>query len=511
MIVKNEADTIGNCLDSVKDIVDEIIIVDTGSTDQTKEIVNNYTDLVFDFQWGDDFAAARNYSFSQATKEYIFWLDADDVLLATDQEKLIHLKETLNSSVDSVTMIYHYAFDQYGNPTKSFRRNRLVKRNSQFQWIGPVHEYLAVNGNIINSDITVTHKRNPQSGRNLAIFEKRLEKGETFTPRDLYYYANELYNHHFFQKAIDYYQQFLDTKQGWVEDEISTCNKLADIYYQLGDLNKEREYILKSFQYDTPRAEFCCRLGYQFLHNNEVKKATFWYKLATQLEKPEDNWGFFHEPCWTWLPHLQLCVCYYRLGEYERSYEHNEIARTFRPCDENILHNKTLLEKQLNNTKQKDIKASSLAPNESTKQKPTVHTVKRPLCIIQVAPDIYPIPPKKYGGIERVVYDLTEELIKKGHELYLYAPHGSQTSAKLIPYPHHGPNPNKIVEFVLKTLPAHIDLIHDHTHAAIIAQKNLSIPTIYTNHGGSKNEVKHPVYVSRRTLKVIGGNQGYYV
>ncbi|MER2072437.1 MAG: glycosyltransferase family 2 protein, partial [Psychrobacillus sp.] len=79
MIVKNEEEVIGRCLASVKDIVDEINIVDTGSTDQTKEIVKQYTNRIFDFKWIDDFAAARNYSFEQATKEYILWLDADDV------------------------------------------------------------------------------------------------------------------------------------------------------------------------------------------------------------------------------------------------------------------------------------------------------------------------------------------------------------------------------------------------------------------------------------------------
>ena len=79
MIVKNEEDVIGRCLDSVSDLVDEINIVDTGSTDRTKEIVAKYTDRIFDFEWIDDFSAARNFSFQQATRQYILWLDADDI------------------------------------------------------------------------------------------------------------------------------------------------------------------------------------------------------------------------------------------------------------------------------------------------------------------------------------------------------------------------------------------------------------------------------------------------
>ena len=108
-------------------------------------------------------------------------------------------------------MLYHLSSDEFGNVTFSLRRNRLVKRNRGFRWIGPVHEYLEVYGNIINSDIAITHlssKHDPDTGRNLRIYEKRETAGESFTPRDLFYYANELKDHGQFEKAIDYYEQF---------------------------------------------------------------------------------------------------------------------------------------------------------------------------------------------------------------------------------------------------------------------------------------------------------------
>ena len=68
MIVKNEEKVLARCLDSIADLMDEIIIVDTGSSDNTKEIAKKYTDKIYDFAWIDDFSAARNYSFSKATK-----------------------------------------------------------------------------------------------------------------------------------------------------------------------------------------------------------------------------------------------------------------------------------------------------------------------------------------------------------------------------------------------------------------------------------------------------------
>ena len=91
-------------------------IVDTGSTDATKQIAARYTSRVYDFVWVDDFAAARNFSFSKATKEYILWLDADDVFLESDRKAFEDLKHTLDPSTDLVMMKYHVGFDAQGNP-----------------------------------------------------------------------------------------------------------------------------------------------------------------------------------------------------------------------------------------------------------------------------------------------------------------------------------------------------------------------------------------------------------
>ena len=68
MIVKNEEKILSRCLDSVADLVDEIIIADTGSADATKEIARKYTKHIYDFKWTDDFSEARNFVFSKATK-----------------------------------------------------------------------------------------------------------------------------------------------------------------------------------------------------------------------------------------------------------------------------------------------------------------------------------------------------------------------------------------------------------------------------------------------------------
>ena len=110
MIVKNEERVLKRCLDSVRDLVDEIIIVDTGSTDATKRIAAGYTDKIYDLTWNDDFSAARNFAFSKATKEYIYSADADEVLSEENRRRFRLLKETLLPEIEIVQMKYGISY-----------------------------------------------------------------------------------------------------------------------------------------------------------------------------------------------------------------------------------------------------------------------------------------------------------------------------------------------------------------------------------------------------------------
>lgn len=211
------------------------------------------------------------------------------MLLPEDRQKLLQLKQSLDPSVDAVSMEYHCDFDDHSNVTLNVRRTRIVKRIKNFQWHGVVHEDLSVYGNMLDSDIAVTHKQvHMVTDRNLKIYENRLREGKAFTPQDIFHYAYELHHQYMYEKATVFYLKFLE------------------------------------FEYDTPRPEFCCRLGYHFLQKNALKEAVFWYQLAINSPLPENNWVIVNEPSRTWLPHMQLGLCYYRLGRYDLSYQHNK-------------------------------------------------------------------------------------------------------------------------------------------------------------------------------------------
>ena len=346
MIVKNEEDVIARCLNSVKDIVDEIIIVDTGSTDNTKEIAKGFTNKIFDFNWINDFSAARNHSFSKATMDYILWLDADDVILEEDRTKFKQLKKNLDPTVDIVMMKYNVGFDAQGNANFSFFRERLSKSAGNYLWYEPVHEYLQISGNIIKADICITHKKKntPIHGRNLAIYEEIISQGTELTTRGLYYYARELKDNGRYDDAIKYFNKFLNSEKGWLEDNITACSELAKCYSINNDSKNSLRAMIRSMEYDTPRAELCCQIGYYYKNKKNYNQALFWFDLATKLKKPENSWGFINHDSWGYIPCIELSVCYDKIGNIEEAIKYNNKAAEYKPDDPSVLYNKKYFE-----------------------------------------------------------------------------------------------------------------------------------------------------------------------
>lgn len=130
--------------------------------------------------------------------------------------------------------------------------------------------------------------------------------------------------------------------------------------------------------------------------------------------------------------------------------------------------------------------------------------------VISNSPNTVPLPPTNQGGTEKIVYELTEQLVRQGHRVTLFASRGSRTKAGLITFPK-GLRNNGIGAFVLKRLPRGVEIIHDHTFNAALGRRRLSIPAIWTVHMPRRIRVKHPVYVSRRARNVIGAGRGFFV
>jgi len=340
MIVKNEEQVLDRCLSCVADIVDEIIIADTGSTDKTKEIAAKYTDKIYDFEWIKDFAAARNFAFSHGTKEWLMWLDADDYLTDADRENLRKLKSSLPLDADSVMCRYNLSFDGAGNPTFFSTRERMVKNDGQPRWHGAIHEYMQVRGRTITSDFAVNHGPLHQGNteRNIGIFENMLATGAEFSPREMYYYARELYYSGRYQESIEWLEKFLGTDGGWVEDKIEACNMLGRMHE--GDASLVA--LFRSFAYDMPRSEICCAIGDRFLAAEKYAIAAYWYKRALVAQPPK--LAFADADSCGYTPAAQLCLCYWKLGDLAKAEEYNNKAAEFKPYAESVEYNRKFFE-----------------------------------------------------------------------------------------------------------------------------------------------------------------------
>lgn len=350
MIVRDEEEVLARCLDSIRDVVDEIVIVDTGSVDATKEIAAGYTDKVYEFPWQEDFSLARNFALDHGKMDFLLWMDADDVLPESSREKLKQLKQSLQYDTNLVMMPYQVAFDENGNCTFSYWRERLIRRESGLRFRGRVHEAVAPIGKIFHADIPIRHckEKTEESDRNLRIYERMEQEGEPFDPRALYYYGRELLQHKQLKKACQILEEFLARPDGWVENRIDGARQLAEARRLLGEERGELQALLQTLEYDVPRGESCCCLGRYFFDRAAYEQAAYWYRQAFQAKRADWQGAFVCEECYGYLPAIMLCVCCDRMGMRKEAEQWNELAGSYKPDSEAYKRNREYFQQQDN-------------------------------------------------------------------------------------------------------------------------------------------------------------------
>ncbi|WP_079442141.1 glycosyltransferase, partial [Clostridium chromiireducens] len=143
MIVKDEENTLERCLESVKDIVDEMIIIDTGSTDGTIKIAKKYGAKIFFYKWDNSFANARNYSLSKASKDWILIMDADDELRGEDKNKVMKLINDENNKLNAYFgETLSYSGDSSDYNIYSNLNIRFIRNGKGYKFSGDIHEQI---------------------------------------------------------------------------------------------------------------------------------------------------------------------------------------------------------------------------------------------------------------------------------------------------------------------------------------------------------------------------------
>lgn len=343
LIVKNEQEVLSRCLNCVSRFADEIVIVDTGSIDNTVEIAKKFTDKVYFFKWCDDFSAARNYAFDKATGELLMWLDADDYITEENCLKINKLKNT--DGYDMAVLPYAAAFDG-DKPTFIYDRERIFRRDGNFRFSGEVHEAVAPHGKIYYSDAVIYHKkvRENEPLRNLRILQRKISSGKPLDEREKFYYGRELLFNKMYREAIAVLEDFLKG-DGWSVNKAEACINLYQAYCAIGEEQKAMTSLLHSLTICPPNSQVCCILGETFFNRGELSSSVYWYQAALNAENGERSGSFCNIDYQGFIPYMQLCVLYDRLGEREKACACNAKAGEIKPHNENYLNNVKYFEK----------------------------------------------------------------------------------------------------------------------------------------------------------------------
>ena len=331
LIVKNEEAVLARCLDSICDLVDEIVIADTGSTDRTKEIAANYTDKIYDFAWVDDFAAARNFVFSKAEMDYIYSVDADEVLDDINRKRFLMLKKTLLPEIDIVQMYYKNQLEY--NTTYNFDRElrpKLFKRLRTFQWQDSVHESVRLEPVIYDSEIEICHlPENSHADRDFSTIIRAYEKNNYLSPKLWHMYARELFIAGKKQDFIQAYGKFEKRfNQDVLQDQAirETLCVLVQAAFYKKDWHAMFTYALKNVALGKPSAEVCCILGDYYKQRKEYAEATLWYYNAILEAESECNVHYGGDYAME-----RLAYCLRQEGKSEEAEQVEEMAKNWEP------------------------------------------------------------------------------------------------------------------------------------------------------------------------------------
>lgn len=326
MIVKNEEKNIARCLECLAPLMDEMIIVDTGSTDRTKEIARHYTERIYDFSWCDDFAKARNAAVQKATMDYIYIADADELLDETNIHRFWQMKQVLLPEIDIVQMKYtnQLEFGTTYNYDVEYRP-KLYKRLRPVEFIDPIHETVRIDPIIYDSEIEIIHKpHESHKERDFAMIQTIIKRGDVISKKLHNMYAKELYiagEEKDFVKAFDFFQKtFSDPTRGMDELTDAICI-VTHVYRLKKDIANFFKYCLKNIA-TQPCSEVCYELGEYYFEKQDMNEAIIWYYNGAFESESHLSIKYSKE-----LPLKRLIQCYELLGDSDNAKQYSEMLK----------------------------------------------------------------------------------------------------------------------------------------------------------------------------------------
>lgn len=316
MIVKNESLNIENVLACAKNICYELIVVDTGSTDDTVQKALNFGAKIYHFSWVDDFAAARNFSLDKCNCDWVMWLDADDIITEENQRKIIDIKENiLNDELDAVFLGYDYS-GSVGI------RERLIRNKAGMRWKNPIHEHIS--GIKIQKEfpnVFIKHTKTDYSlsmKRNLSIYKRHYKYGEN-DEHFLYHYARDLNNVGETESAIKIYKEFL-SKALVIHYKYKALCAMFWCHIKLDKVEEALKYISEAMILDSTRPEAFLALALYYRRDqNQFDKAISFLHAAAAVNEPKAL--DYQISDYSYSPYDELSLCYHYTGQNKKALE----------------------------------------------------------------------------------------------------------------------------------------------------------------------------------------------
>ncbi len=311
MIAKDEENYFEQCLTSIKNIVDEIIIIDTGSKDKTKEIAKKFNAKIFDFAWADDFSAARNESLKHATKDWVLVLDADEVLEEKDCEKIkemiknagngtagfsfqqrSYIKDYFDGAMGNKTdfePVKKYPFYVLNNLVRVFRNNKGIHFRHRVHEL--VEESIKEKGMKYEKTDVVLHHFG--SVKDAAFVERKADMYSKIIIRQVeenpenarynYQTARMFMGKKDFANAIAYFEKTVEIDAAYK----LPYSEIAKIYLRMNDKDRAIEYFKKSMKSNPDKPSPANNLAVMYMSMGKFKRAK--EILEEELKKHPDN------------------------------------------------------------------------------------------------------------------------------------------------------------------------------------------------------------------------------
>jgi len=373
MIVRNEEAGLTEALQSIRDHVEEIVIIDTGSTDKTPEISKKFADVFQTYTDCNDhegrminFAEARNKAASLAKKQWVMWLDGDDLVLGAE-----HLRDLVNSTRNKIVKTVTSArismvYELPGGSVNT--RERIWSPPAKFEWRGAVHETLCAKDwtqcvhETAPNNIFIRHQpkqekiREPK--RNLRILTHELWRKGYLEPREMFYIAREFKDNGDPVASIRWLNRYVELSR-FPEEKSSAYVLLSELYLMRLDYDAAIKSALLAHatcEYLPDPLIQVCKSFYLLGNSGEERQENFrrcihFARCALDAAKKPHETRLFVNPDRIRVEvHRYLNYALYQLGEVESALESANAGLVWVPEDAQLLQNKKLFLEKLGRT-----------------------------------------------------------------------------------------------------------------------------------------------------------------